>query len=130
MKKYLQFTHDSDFSEVTEVKEGLEIDSWDFNNFISFVESITPKNKRIGLFIEENVIMIGYFPEFATMADLSKPLPKRIKSIIKEKIKNTNFTFIDNVIKPCPITDKPMFFSAITSSSQDELLDLEKIKKL
>jgi hypothetical protein len=127
IRKYFEFSEESDVSEITYIKEGFELSYSDFNNFVSFLEKIIPKKKRIGLFIEDNVILIGYFPEFATMADLSKPLPTRIKSIIKEKIKNTNFTFIDNIMKPCPITDKPMFFSAITSSSQDELLDLENL---
>lgn len=99
----------------------------DFPNFEGYVESLIPKNKRISLFIEDHRLLIGYFPESASMADLSKSLPQKVKDEIDKKFAGTAFTFMSEITKNDPISGKKMMFSAISAKSQKDLNGIEKL---
>ena len=60
----------------------------DFPKFESYVESLIPKNRRIQFWVEGDRLLIGYFPEYASMADLSKSMPEKVKDSIENYLKN------------------------------------------
>ena len=103
------------------------IDPQSFPNFETYVESLVPKNKRIAFFVEDHRLLIGYFPESASMADLSKALPKNVKDELGKKFAGSQFTFMDEIIKPDSISGKKMVFSAISAKTQKDLLQIESL---
>ena len=105
------------------------INSQSFPNFESYLENLIPKNKRISFFIEDHRLLIGYFPESASMADLSKSLPERVKDELDEKFAGSRFTFMDELVKPDPMSGKKMIFSAVSAKTQKDLLQIEDLFK-
>lgn len=103
------------------------VNSQSFPNFESYVESLVAKNKRIAFFVEDHRLLIGYFPESASMADLSKALPKKAKEELDKKFAGSQFTFMDEFVKSDPMSGKKMIFSAVSAKTQKDLLQIEKI---
>jgi hypothetical protein len=103
------------------------MDPRSFPNFESYVESLVPKNKRIAFFVEDYRLLIGYFPESASMADLSKALPKKVKDELSKKFAGSRFTFMDEFIKLDPMSGKKMIFSAVSAKTQKDLLQIENL---
>ena len=99
----------------------------DFPKFEFYIESLIPKNKRIQFFIEGNRLLIGYFPEGASMADLSKVLPPNIIKVLEEKFAGTPFTVMTSFEKPDPISGKKMKFVAISAKDQNTLKNIEQL---
>lgn len=99
----------------------------DFPKFESYLESLIPKNKRVSFFIEDHRLLIGYFPEAASMADLSKVLPTNIIKKLEEKFAGTPFTVITDFEKQDPISGKKMKFVAISAKDQNTLKKIEKL---
>ena len=98
-----------------------------FPNFESYIENLIPKNKRIAFFLEDHRLLIGYFPESASMADLSKSLPEKVKDELDKKFAGTKFTFMNEFTKVDNMSGKKMIFSAISAKRQKDLLQIEKI---
>jgi hypothetical protein len=98
-----------------------------FPNFESYIENLIPKNKRIAFFIEDHRLLIGYFPEGASMADLSKSLPKNVKDELSKKFDGSKFTFMNEFTKTDRVSGKKMIFSAISAKTQKDLLQIENI---
>jgi hypothetical protein len=103
------------------------VNNQSFPNFESYVENLIPKNKRISFFIEDHRLLIGYFPESASMADLSKSLPEKVKNELDEKFAGTKFTFMDEFTKVDNNSGKKMIFSAVSAKTQKDLLQIENI---
>jgi hypothetical protein len=99
----------------------------DFPKFESYLEFLIPKNKRVSLFIEDHRLLIGYFPEAASMADLSKVLPTNIIKILEEKFSGTPFTVMTSFEKRDPISGKKMKFVAISAEDQNTLKKIEQL---
>jgi len=98
-----------------------------FPKFESYIESLIPKNKRTQFFIEGNRLLIGYFPEAASMADLSKTLPPNIIKVLEEKFAGTPFTVMTSFEKLDPISRKKMKFVAISAKDQNTLESIEQL---
>jgi len=103
------------------------VDSQSFPNFESYVENLIPKNKRITFFVEDHRLLIGYFPESASMADLSKSLPEKVKDELNKKFAGTKFTFMNEFTKVDNMSGKKMIFSAVSAKTQKDLLQIEKL---
>jgi hypothetical protein len=109
------------------IKESASLTPGSFPKFELFLESLIPSNKRIGFFVEDHRLLIGYFPESASMADLSKSLPEKVKNEIEKKFAGTEFTFMKELIKSDPMSGKKMIFSAVSASKQKNLLNIENL---
>jgi hypothetical protein len=101
--------------------------SQDFPKFESYLEDLIPSNKRISFFLEGSRLLIGYFPEGASMADLSKLLPTNIITILEKKFAGTPYTVMTNFEKPDPISGKKMKFVAISAKDQNTLRNIEQL---
>lgn len=99
----------------------------DFPKFESYIESLVPKNRRIQFYVEGNRLLIGYFPEAASMADLSKLLPSKVISMLQEKFAGTPYTVMTNFEKSDPISGKKMKFIAISAKDQNTLKNIEQL---
>jgi Zn-dependent M32 family carboxypeptidase len=99
----------------------------DFPKFKTYLESIVPKNKRIAFFIRDHRLLIGYFPEGASMADISKLLPTNIIVALEKKFASTPYTLITNVEKKDPYSNKKMKFVAISAKDQATLAKIEQL---
>ena len=99
----------------------------DFPKFKSYVESLIPKNKRIQFFPEGNRLLIGYFPEAASMADLSKPLPPNVISILQKKFAGTPYVVMTDFEKIDPFSNKKMKFVAISAKDENTLAIIENL---
>jgi hypothetical protein len=104
--------------------------SRDFPKLEEFIESLIPKGKRIQLFVEGHRILIGYFPDFASMADLSKPLPEKVNRAIQEKFAGTFVTVMTQFEKPDKLTGKKMTFTALSVGRPGDEANFEKIESL
>lgn len=69
------------------------------------------KTKAFAFFREEDRILIGYFPKYASCADRSKYLPEKLYLKLKEKLPASFFLY--KIIKMCPLSNKPMKFTVI-----------------
>ena len=98
-----------------------------FYKFESYLENIIPKNKRISLFQEEHRLLIGYFPEYASMGDLSKLLPESVIDKLESKFAGTKFVVMSNFEKPDPISGKKMKFVVISATNKNELQKIEDL---
>jgi len=99
----------------------------DFPKFESYVESLIPKNKRIQFFVEDHRLLIGYFPEFASTAILSKSLPPKVVSMLEKKFAGTPYTVMANFEKMNPLSNKKMKFVAISAKDQNTLKKIEQL---
>ena len=100
----------------------------DFPKFKSYIESLIPKNRRIQFYVEGNRLLIGYFPEAASMADLSKLLPPDIIAILEKKFAGAPYVVMTNFEKIDPISgSKKMKFIAISAKDQNTLPKIEKL---
>jgi len=100
----------------------------DFPKFESYIESLVPKNRRIQFYVEGHRLLIGYFPESASMADLSKLLPPNIITILEKKFAGTPYVVMTNFEKIDPISgSKKMKFVAISAKDQNTLSKIEKL---
>lgn len=104
-----------------------ELSGNDFPKFESYIESLIPKNKRIQFYVEGHRLLIGYFPEAASMADLSKLLPSNIIKVLEEKFSGTPFTVMTSFEKQDPISGKKMKFVAISAKDQNTLKKIERL---
>lgn len=104
-----------------------KLSGWDFPKFESYIESLIPKNRRIQFYVEGTRLLIGYFPEAASMADLSKLLPPNIVTVLEKKFAGTPYVVITNVEKPDPISGKKMKFIAISAKDQNTLKKIEQL---
>ncbi len=103
----------------------MELTQSDFPKLLTYLESITNKNKRIALFVEGHRILIGYFPNHATLADLSKQLPPKIIEKIRKKFAMSEFVIMSGFVKLDPISGKKMIFTAISGKDQESLKNIE-----
>ena len=100
----------------------------DFPKFEYYVESLIPKNKRIQFWVEGNRLLIGYFPESASMADLSKLLPINVISTLEKKFEGTPYVVITNFEKIDPLSgSKKMKFVAISAKDENTLSKIENL---
>jgi len=99
----------------------------DFPKFKSHLESLAPKNKRIAFFIEDRRLLIGYFPEGASMADLSKLLPTNTIAALEKKFAGTPYTVMTDFEKRDPYSSKKMKFVAISAKDQATLAKIEQL---
>jgi hypothetical protein len=99
----------------------------DFPKFLEFIENLIPKNKRISFFIEDHRLLIGYFPESASFADLSKSMPEKVKSAIESKFGGKPFTFINSFEKRDNISGKTLVFSAVSAKNSKDLIKIEDL---
>jgi hypothetical protein len=106
---------------------GKKLSSNDFPKFESYLESSIPKNKRIAFFIEGHRLLIGFFPEYASMADLSKLLPTSIIVALEKKFAGTPYTVMTNIEKSDPISNKKMKFVAISAKDENTLAKIENL---
>jgi len=113
-------------SKLTPINEGT-VDPQNFPKFESYIENLIPKNKRIAFFIEDHRLLIGYFPEGASMADLSKSLPNRVKDELAKKFAGSKFTFMNEFTKIDRLSGKKMVFSAVSANTKKDLLQIENI---
>ena len=100
------------------------------NNFPKleeFITSLIPKGKAIQLFIEDHRLLIGYYPSFASMADLSKSLPEKVNKSLEEKFAKSEFTLMKDFIKNDPISGKKMTFTVISAKDKKTLSKIEKL---
>ena len=104
-----------------------DINEKSFPKFETYIESLIPSNKRIAFFVRDHRLMIGYFPAYASTADLSKSLPEKVKNKIEEKFAGTPFTFMDEVVKLDPRSGKKMIFSAVSAKTQKDLQQIENL---
>jgi hypothetical protein len=99
----------------------------DFPKFESYLESLIPKNKRVSLFIDGHRLLIGFFPEGASMADLSRLLPTSVIVALEKKFAGTPYTVMTNLEKSDPISRKKMKFVAISAKDQATLAEIEQL---
>ncbi len=99
----------------------------DFPKFLEFIENLIPKNKRVSFFIEDHRLLIGYFPESASFADLSKSMPEKVKSAIESKFAGKPFTFISSFEKRDNLSGKSMIFSAVSAKTNKDLIKIEDL---
>ena len=105
-----------------------ELSGNDFPKFESYIESLIPKNKRIQFYVDGHRLLIGYFPEAASMADLSKLLPSNIIEVLQKKFAGTPYVVMTNFEKIDPISgSKKMKFVAISAKDQNILSKIEKL---
>jgi len=76
-------------------------------------KNLKNKTKAFAFFREEDRILIGYFPKYASMAERSKYLPEKLYEKLKEKLPVGFFLY--KIIKTCPLSNKPMKFVVIKS---------------
>jgi hypothetical protein len=100
----------------------------EYPNLHEFLERNIAENKGIGLFKEsiENreMLLIGYFGRYLSMAEVSKKLPKKALSILREKLRRTDIQIIDTYIKKCRFSGKKMTFVALVSKNMQEVEEI------
>ena len=104
-----------------------KIDNHSFPKLEKFISSIIPSNKAINLFLEDHRLLIGFFPQYASMDKLSNSLPPKAINKLQEKLAGTPFTLIDSLEKSDPLSNKIMKFTTISAKNQETLKQLESI---